>query len=66
MPFKWCLLALIVCLLSFEATQATTKSGDVFTSSFLVKFKRSIDSQLATEIAARNGFHNIGQSVSGN
>lgn len=35
-------------------------SGNVFTSSFLVKFKRNVDNQQAHEIADRNGFINLG------
>uniref|UniRef100_A0A182TDY9 Peptidase S8 pro-domain domain-containing protein n=1 Tax=Anopheles melas TaxID=34690 RepID=A0A182TDY9_9DIPT len=37
------------------------QTGDVFTSSFLVRFKRSLDKQLVHEIASRNGFQNLGE-----
>lgn len=39
---------------------ATGGTGNVFTSSFLVKFKRSVEPQQAHQIAERNGFINLG------
>ncbi|XP_036325405.1 neuroendocrine convertase 2-like [Rhagoletis pomonella] len=40
--------------------------NDVFTSSFLVRFRRSVDNGFAGEVAARYGFDNIGPLVGGN
>lgn len=34
--------------------------NDVFTSSFLVRFRRSVDNELASAVATRYGFDNIG------
>ncbi|CAD6994915.1 unnamed protein product [Ceratitis capitata] len=38
--------------------------NDVFTSSFLVRFKRSVDNDFAKEVATRYGFDNIGPVTS--
>lgn len=42
------------------APAAFNGKNDVFTSSFLVRFKRSVDNDLAGDVAARYGFDNIG------
>lgn len=34
--------------------------GDLFTNSFLVKFRREVDNQVAHSVADRNGFVNLG------
>ncbi|CAO1429960.1 unnamed protein product [Diamesa hyperborea] len=60
MLVKWFSLFSGLIVFSLTSSSATSPSGEVFTSSFLVKFKRSIDNQLAHDIANRNGFHNIG------
>ena len=57
---KWFSLFSGLIVISLTSSSATSPSGELFTSSFLVKFKRSIDNQLAHDIANRNGFHNIG------
>lgn len=55
---SWCFFLLG---LTSVAILSEASSGELFTSSFLVKFKRSIDSNLAHKIAQRNGFYNIGE-----
>lgn len=35
-------------------------TSEVFTNSFLVKLKQSVDKTLADEVAKRNGFINLG------
>lgn len=64
MPKQWCalLLGLFALLLtSVTSFKSSSSPRELFTSSFLVRFKRSIDNPLAHEIAKRNGFHNIGE-----
>lgn len=39
---------------------AATVSREVFTNSFLVRFKRSVRHDEATELAARHGFESLG------
>ena len=60
MLVKLCCLLVGLAVFTSTPSLATLPSGELFTSSFLVKFKRSIDNQLAHDIANRNGFHNIG------
>lgn len=61
MPKKWCSLFLGLFALSLtHLTSSTPSSGELFTSSFLVRFKKSVDNQIAHEVARRNGFHNVG------
>ncbi|GAB0093699.1 hypothetical protein DMENIID0001_088720 [Sergentomyia squamirostris] len=56
MPVTWlCLLGLI-----FSVATVSSSSGDVFTSSFLVRFKRNIDNDVAHEIANKYGYDNLG------
>lgn len=58
MPVTWlCLFGLIYCA---GIVSSSPKSTDVFTSSFLVRFKRNVDNDLAHLIADRNGFDNLG------
>lgn len=52
------LLVLFCCYVSFLHT---TTSSNVFTSSFLVRFRRNVDNKIAHDIANRNGFVNIGE-----
>lgn len=42
-------------------TSVTSSVNSVFTNSFLVKFQHSVDSDVALEIASRNGFQNVGE-----
>lgn len=44
-----------------STTLVAPSTSNVFTNSFLVRFHRSIDSSVAHEIAARNGFESIGE-----
>lgn len=60
MPEKWCSLILGLAVLSLARETSSTASNEVFTSSFLVHFKRSVDNNEAHEIAKRNSFYNIG------
>lgn len=39
---------------------SSSQRNDVFTSSFLVRFHRSIDNDQAHDVATRNGFDNLG------
>ncbi|XP_308012.6 neuroendocrine convertase 2 [Anopheles gambiae] len=67
------MVVVVVCLFGIGCIAATGlpgsaaksagghQTGDVFTSSFLVRFKRSLDKQLVHEIASRNGFQNLGE-----
>ncbi|XP_055678507.1 neuroendocrine convertase 2 [Lutzomyia longipalpis] len=56
MPVTWlCLLGLI-----FTAATVSSSSGDVFTSSFLVRFKRNVHNEVAHEIANKYGYDNLG------
>lgn len=58
MLLRWlCLLGL---LYTCTGLVASSGSGNVFTSSFLVRFKKSVDNDLAHSIASRNGFENLG------
>lgn len=61
MMLKWCYIfvSLMLCCL-VAAINGKSTAGHVFTSSFLVKFKRNVDNQQAHEIAERNGFINLG------
>ena len=63
MPKQWCalLLGLFALLLTNVTSFKSSSPRELFTSSFLVRFKRSIDNPLAHDIAKRNGFHNIGE-----
>lgn len=55
MQITWfCLLGLIYC------AGSVSSSGEVFTSSFLVRFKRNVNSEMAHQIASKYGFENIG------
>ncbi|CRL07391.1 CLUMA_CG020365, isoform A [Clunio marinus] len=58
---KWnaLLLGLFVLAITLE-TASTSASNELFTSSFLVRFKRSVNNLEAHDIAKRNSFHNIG------
>lgn len=58
MPKKW--FSLFLGLFALSQVTSSPSSGELFTSSFLVRFKRSVDNHQAHEIAKRNGFHNIG------
>lgn len=67
MQLTWlCLLGLVYCSEIVHSSKASTpfvsatQRNDVFTSSFLVRFHRSIDNDLAHEVAQRNGFENLG------
>lgn len=60
MPVKWCALLLGLFVLMLAQDTSSTSSNELFTSSFLVRFKRSVDNDVAHEIAKRNSFHNIG------
>lgn len=60
MPEKWCSLLLGLFVLSLASVTSSTSSNELFTSSFLVRFKRSVDNNVAHEIAKRNSFHNVG------
>lgn len=60
MPEKCCSLLLGLFVLSLTHVTSTSSSNELFTSSFLVRFKRSVDNNVAHEIAKRNSFHNIG------
>lgn len=48
-----------LCILGLTSLVASS-ANNVFTNSFLVRFHRSIDNDIANEVAARNGFDNIG------
>lgn len=62
MQEKWLISLLGLSILFSLASQATssTSQNEFFTSSFLVRFKRSVDSSEANEIARRNAFHSLG------
>lgn len=60
MPEKWCSLLLGLFVMSLASVTSSTSSNELFTSSFLVRFKRSVDNSVAHDIANRNSFHNIG------
>lgn len=47
------------------AQRTATRRGDVFTSSYLVRFHRSVDGQEAQHVAIRNGFENVGAVSAG-
>lgn len=62
MPVTWLtLLGLLLYCASILTVVTSSNSGDVFTSSFLVRFRRNIDNKLAHDIASRNGFVNLGE-----
>lgn len=54
----WSLAGLIV--FSAVIVGSAVPSGDVFTSSFLVRFKRNVESSYAHEIANKYGYDNLG------
>lgn len=68
MQLTWlCLLGLVYCSEIARSSKASTsflpstaQRNDIFTSSFLVRFHRSIDNDLAHDVAQRNGFENLG------
>lgn len=47
-------------ILSAAIVGSAVPSGDVFTSSFLVRFKRNVDTEYAHEIANKYGYDNLG------
>lgn len=66
----WCMFLcksamLSVWLYSFLGltTFVASSTNNVFTNSFLVRFQRSIENDIAHEIAARNGFENVGEVI---
>lgn len=62
MQEKWLISLLglsILCSLACQATSSTSQN-EFLTNSFLVRFKRSVDSSEAHEIARRNAFHSLG------
>lgn len=63
MPKQWyaLLLGLFALLLTNVTSSKPSSPSELFTSSFLVRFKRSVDNHVAHEIAQRHGFHNIGE-----
>lgn len=50
-----------LCLIFGLTTLVTSSANSVFTNSFLVRFQRNIKNEIAHEIAARNGFENMGE-----
>lgn len=57
MQLTWfCLLGLIC---GTDIVLSSARS-DIFTSSFLVRFRRNVDNELAHDVAKRNGFDNLG------
>lgn len=56
----FCIVGMLLCCLVATIRSKSSIDGHVFTSSFLVKFKRNVDDQQAHEIADRNGFINLG------
>lgn len=50
-------LLLLTCLTLF----VDNTSGNVFTSSFLIRFRRNVDAQTAHDIAKKHGFVNLGE-----
>lgn len=61
MLVRWLSLAgLIILSVANAETAAGQSSGDVFTSSFLVRFKRNVDTEYAHEIANKYGYDNLG------
>lgn len=61
MLVRWLSLAgLIILSVANAGTAAGQSSGDVFTSSFLVRFKRNVDTEYAHEIANKYGYDNLG------
>ena len=61
MPVRWLSLAgLIILSVAAGPSSSAASSGDVFTSSFLVRFKRNVDAKYAHEIANKYGYDNLG------
>lgn len=60
MQKKCCSLLLGLVIVSLAQVTSSTSPNEVFTSSFLVRFKKSVDSNEAHEIAKRNSFVNLG------
>jgi proprotein convertase subtilisin/kexin type 2 len=59
MPIKWiCLFGLLYA--AAGVAQSSSAGNSVFTSSFLVRFKRSVGNDVAHELADKNGFLNVG------
>lgn len=58
MQVTW--LCLFMGLIYGTAFVCSTPRNDVFTSSFLVRFHRSVDNLEAHSVATRNGFENLG------
>lgn len=42
-------------------TSVTSSNSNIFTNSFLVKFQESVKNDVASKIAARNGFESVGE-----
>lgn len=60
MLVRWLSLAAGLIILSAAIVGSAVPSGDVFTSSFLVRFKRNVDTGYAHEIANKYGYDNLG------
>lgn len=48
------------CLAAATLLLAATASREVFTNSFLVRFKRSVPHEAVSQLAQRHGFDNLG------
>lgn len=60
MQVRWLSLRGLIILLWAAIVNAAVPSGDVFTSSFLVRFKKNVDKDYAHEIANKYGYDNLG------
>lgn len=57
MQLLWLCLFGLIC---GTDTVFSSSRSDIFTSSFLVRFRRNVESYEAHQLAARNGFENLG------
>lgn len=57
---RWLVGLLGLCLICVGPPAGAAPRADLFTNSFLVRFRRNVDQKLAGHVAERNGFVNLG------
>lgn len=57
---RWRVGLLGLCLICVGPLAGAAPRADLFTNSFLVRFRRNVDQKLAGQVAERNGFVNLG------
>lgn len=60
MPLTWFSLLGLIYASGLVLLSSASAPNNVFTSSFLVRFQRSVENELAQKIASKYGFDNLG------